>query len=69
MQSQPSKGALDNPTVRQFAESFTRLGMFDNLNLNFAARTQATDPVDEFAGIAAIGPDQDEAVKAAAQAL
>ena len=53
--TQPSEGALDQPAFGQDVE--TGSDAFDNLDLQAALRDEPLDPVQELAGIAAVGED------------
>jgi hypothetical protein len=61
---EPSERALDDPSTRQNLESFDVIRALDDLHLDRAeVPAQIADPVDELAGVAAVGPDVSESKK------
>ena len=61
---EPSEGALDNPPLGQQDEAFLLGWALDDVQANPAVGSQFPDPLDQSAGVAAIGPDLQQAREA-----
>ena len=62
--SQPGKSAFDDPASREQLEAMDGLVVSDDLQTGATARAQGPNPVDEGAGIAAVGPDAPQPAEA-----
>jgi hypothetical protein len=61
--AQPAEGPLDDPSVRQDFESLEIIVAFYDLEPHLGAFAQIPEPIDELACVAAISPDEAEAMK------
>lgn len=55
--TEPSEGALDDPTAWQELEMGKFGAVFDDFQTGAATWTQGAHPLDEGAGVTAVGPD------------